>query len=100
MMVGKERNRRIWVLASALLWMNMGCICPDDEDDATPRPLEEGDYVLSEGQTEGTYLDEGTYLRILSDTKVEIIYEDNGEIIVKTYEVTAEDTSIVKTFGI
>ena len=63
--------------------------CPPVEEEP-PEYIEEGDYRKANGIYEAPFQEfdlEDKYIRIISDSLVELVYERDGEIVVETYEV-------------
>ena len=92
-------QRFIAICCCALVSLSIGCGDTGECPDLEPEHLEiaEGQELLRvddpENPTAPPFVEEETYIRIISPSEVEIIYEKDGETIVQTYEVTDRSTN-------
>ena len=86
-------QRFIALLCFASVTFLLGCVFhPEDcpEPDLDFKIFEGNELVRADewgNPTKKPFIAEETYIRVLSSSKVEIIYQQDDEIIVQTYEV-------------
>ncbi len=93
-------QRFIALLCFASVAFSLSCSdledCPEPELDL--KIVEGHELVRSDewgNPTKKPYIAEETYIRTLPSSKVEIIYREDDEIIVQTYEVVERSTTVV-----
>lgn len=74
--------------------------CPDKGDPLFAE-MEIGEFLSFSAGSVGSideeairYPEEETYIRVVSDSQIEIYYRENDEVVVETYTVEGRDTAV------